>query len=162
MYKVDFLHAVRCPLKQQFNCAIFVMCSQTYPGMLKVLWNDKLTVSPERDELLHFLFACSQIFMESTIKSCKFCSVLWSMLKSALKYISNVDFGKKMTINVSFYGFKRCTIVAFAILRKAYFSGKFRSRVIDENVFAMSISLQDLLIFGISKIIWGINFIFGM
>ena len=37
MYKVDFLHAVRCPLKPQFNCAIFVMRSQTCPGMLKVL-----------------------------------------------------------------------------------------------------------------------------
>ena len=37
IYKTDFLHAVRHPLKLQFNRAIFVICSQTCPGMPRVL-----------------------------------------------------------------------------------------------------------------------------
>ena len=69
------------------------------------------------------------------------------MPKRALKYISNMDFRKKDHQCV-FLGFKQCTIVAFAILRKAYFFAKFGSRVKDESVFALSISLQDFFILG--------------
>ena len=63
---MSFLHAVRHLWNLKLNLAILFGFCHACSGMPKVLRNNKLTISPERNEWFSWLFAFSQASVEAT------------------------------------------------------------------------------------------------